>query len=105
MQICRRTVVHGRGRFVGGRFTLPSPHSALLEVRSPADPSDVLGVFPLGDDDVDDALTAAAAAAPRWAARELDARLAALAVLMTPLAARLQELVARLHREQGRPPF
>ena len=74
MQISRRSVVHGRGRFVGGRFVMPAGRTSALELRSPADPEDLLGIFPLSDEDAEDAVAAATAAAPRWAARTVDER-------------------------------
>ena len=104
MQISRRTVVHGRGRFVGGRFVMPAgrdqrARAALarrsrgLVGRSFRCPTRTRGRRHRGD----------GGGPALGGAHGRRARLAVVATLSTPLAARSQELIARLHREQGRP--
>ncbi len=92
-----------RGRFVTGHFTPAQTATSVVEVRSPADPSDLIGEFPVGADDVDAALTGALSASAAWGTLDLESRLAALARIETPLSVRSPELLAMLQRELGRP--
>ncbi len=96
-------MVEARGRYVDGRFTAAERATAVIEVRASADPVDLVGQFPIGADDVDRALSAALAAAPKWATLDIESRLAALNNIETPLAKRSPELLALLQRELGRP--
>jgi aldehyde dehydrogenase (NAD+) len=72
--------------------------------RSPSDLSDVVGEFAVADDaQVDDAIAAAADAAPRWAAATPLERSAVLETAGLELAARAEELGEQLAREEGKP--
>jgi acyl-CoA reductase-like NAD-dependent aldehyde dehydrogenase len=72
--------------------------------RSPSDLSDVVGEFAVADDtQVDDAVTAAADAAPGWAAATPLERSAVLETAGLELAARAEELGEQLAREEGKP--
>jgi acyl-CoA reductase-like NAD-dependent aldehyde dehydrogenase len=101
--VTRQARIQPRGRFVGGRFSLPSASAAQLEVRSPINPADVLAVFPCGADDADEAVAAAAAALPAWRARSVEARAEVLARIADALAPLSMELLVRMQRELGRP--
>jgi aldehyde dehydrogenase (NAD+) len=72
--------------------------------RSPSDLSDVVGEFAVADDaQVDDAVAAAADAAPGWAAATPLERSAVLETTGLELAARAEELGEQLAREEGKP--
>jgi aldehyde dehydrogenase (NAD+) len=72
--------------------------------RSPSDLSDVVGEFAVADDaQVDEAIAAAADAAPRWAAATSLERSAVLETAGLELAARAEELGEQLAREEGKP--
>ncbi|MCS6911999.1 MAG: aldehyde dehydrogenase family protein [Myxococcales bacterium] len=98
-----RDPVPARGRLSGGRFWPPASVVGELEVRSPADPADLVGVFPFGAEDVEEAVAAAARAARPWGASAVRERVAALSRLRPELQRRAPELVACLARETGRP--
>jgi aldehyde dehydrogenase (NAD+) len=71
---------------------------------SPSDRSDVIGSFAMGDAaQVDDAVAAALAAQPAWAAATPAERFAALEGVGVELAARADELGELLSREEGKP--
>jgi len=72
--------------------------------RSPSDLSDVVGEFAVADDaQVDDAVAAAADAAPGWAAATPLERSTVLETAGLELAARAEELGEQLAREEGKP--
>jgi acyl-CoA reductase-like NAD-dependent aldehyde dehydrogenase len=103
MKPCNRALVPARGRFIGGAFTLPASPARSMEVRSPADPDDLIGVFPVAEEDVPLAVASAQQAAPRWAMTPLSQRLRGLERLGAALDERAAELTVRLQRESGRP--
>ncbi|HEY3766517.1 MAG TPA: aldehyde dehydrogenase family protein [Gaiellales bacterium] len=71
---------------------------------NPADPADRIGTFvPGGGIDVDRAVTAAAAAAPRYAALPAQARADALHRVAARVEARAAELADLIRREVGKP--
>lgn len=96
-------IVQALGRFCGGRFYAPATPAGLLERRSPADPQEGSGAFPFGEEDVDEAVTAAVRAARSWGARPLVQRSAALHRLRDALASRLGVIQDMLSLETGRP--
>jgi aldehyde dehydrogenase (NAD+) len=72
--------------------------------RSPSDLSDVVGEFAVaGEAQVDDAVAAAAEAAPGWAAATPLERSTVLETAGLELAARAEELGEQLAREEGKP--
>jgi acyl-CoA reductase-like NAD-dependent aldehyde dehydrogenase len=72
--------------------------------RSPSDLSDVVGEFAVADDaQVDDAVAAAADAAPGWAAATPLERSTVLETAGLELAARAEALGEQLAREEGKP--
>lgn len=74
------------------------------EIRNPSDLSDVIGSFAQGRAaDVDDAVAAARAAQPKWAAAGIQRRHDALMTIGTELMARAAEIGALLSREEGKP--
>ncbi len=87
----------------GGKFISSGKPRGELEIRSPADPDDVIGVFPYGEDDIDTAVAAAAAATRRWGNWRLEQRSNALRSFDEELRARSKDLIARMERETGRP--
>jgi aldehyde dehydrogenase (NAD+) len=71
---------------------------------NPSDLADVVGEFTMSDvGEVDDAVAAAAAAQPAWAAATPSDRFAALEAAGVELAARASELGELLSREEGKP--
>jgi aldehyde dehydrogenase (NAD+) len=84
------------GAAVDGSTTAPDVN--------PSDRSDVIGEFAIGDAaQVDDAVAAALAAQPRWAAATPAERFTALELVGTELAVRADELGELLSREEGKP--
>ncbi|MBP9047365.1 MAG: aldehyde dehydrogenase family protein [Tabrizicola sp.] len=74
------------------------------ENRNPSDLSDVIGEFAQGTAaDVDEAVAAARAAQPKWAAAGIQKRHDALMAIGTELMARAAEIGALLSREEGKP--
>lgn len=95
--------VAGRGRLSGERFYLPSQRRGELVSRSPVDPTEVIGSFPFGVEDVTEAVVAAARVARPWGQEELSTRLRTMASLRTELVRASAELAATVSRETGRP--
>lgn len=93
----------GRGRLSGERFYPPADLRGELISRSPADPDDVLGHFPFGNEDIHEAVVAASRAARPWGQESVAARVRALQGLRTELARSTAELTLCLVRETGRP--
>ncbi|HSS02693.1 MAG TPA: aldehyde dehydrogenase family protein, partial [Kofleriaceae bacterium] len=91
-----------RGRYTHGSFALPCDVCDEVELRSPMT-RDVLGVFPCGAGDVDDAVASASLAHGHWTRMTLDARLAVLARIEAGLAQRGGELMSAMQCELGRP--
>lgn len=103
MEITRRRKAPPVGLFADGAFRKCESPAGQIERRSPADPDDVVGVFPYAETDVDVAVDAARRAAPRWAATSLDNRIKALRTLKAQFASHRTPLQIRLEREGGRP--
>jgi acyl-CoA reductase-like NAD-dependent aldehyde dehydrogenase len=75
-----------------------------VEVRNPSDLTDTVGVYAVADTaHVDAAITAAAAAAPVWAASTPQERFTVLERVGLELQARAEELGEQLSREEGKP--
>ena len=75
-----------------------------VEVRNPSDLRDAVGVYAVADTaHVDAAITAAAAAAPAWAASTPQERFTVLERVGLELQARAEELGEQLAREEGKP--
>ena len=94
-----------RGRLCGERFYLPHEPRGELRSRSPVDPTDVLAVFPFGQEDVPEAVVAASRAARPWAQTALEQRLALLDDIRPELIRCAPELTRLMVRETGRPPW
>jgi aldehyde dehydrogenase (NAD+) len=87
--------------FVGGRWVAGA---ATVDDRNPSDPSELVGTFAVADEaQVDEAIAAAAAAAPVWAATTPYDRFLALERIGLELAERAEELGTLLSREEGKP--
>jgi NAD-dependent aldehyde dehydrogenases len=91
------------GNFVGGG-SRPSRSGEEYERRNPAQPSEVVGRFAASDEyDVEDAVGAAHAAQPGWAATSAPARGRFLAGAARALEARLEQVAQDMTREMGKP--
>lgn len=78
--------------------------ATVVENLNPSDLSDVIGQFAQGTAaDVDDAITAARSAQPKWWAAGIQKRHDALMAIGTELMARAAEIAALLSREEGKP--
>jgi aldehyde dehydrogenase (NAD+) len=89
-----------RGNFIGGDWVTAQE---TLENRNPSDLDDVIGHYACASNDqVNDAVAAATAALPAWAATGLEARYAALARIGDELSGRADELGRLLSREEGK---
>lgn len=95
--------ITARGRLSGGRFHQPETVIGELVSRSPQDPEDVIGAFPYGAEDVDEAVVAASRAARPWGGRPVEERLDALLPVRAELQRRAPDIAACLSRETGRP--
>ena len=86
---------------IGGRWVEGADEVADV---SPSDLADVVGTFAVADEAaVDDAIGAAADAAPAWAAATPQERFTALEAVGLELEARAAELGEQLSREEGKP--
>ena len=98
-----RQTVSSQGNFVAGG-TRPSRSGEEYERRNPARPSEVVGRFAASDEyDVEDAVGAAQAAQPGWAATSAPARGRFLALAARALEARLEQVAQDMTREMGKP--
>ena len=87
--------------FVGGEWV---EGATTVADRNPSDLGDVVGEFAVADEaQVDAAISAAAAAAPAWAAATPAERFTALEKVGLELSARAEELGTQLSREEGKP--
>ncbi len=90
-----------RANLIGGEWV---DGATTVMDRSPSDLSDVVGEFAVADEaQVDDAIAAAADAAPAWAAATPLDRSTVLETAGLELAARSDELGEQLAREEGKP--
>lgn len=96
-------LIAGRGRLCGERFFLPSELRGELVSRSPIDSEDVLGRFPFGVEDIQEAVIAAARAARPWGQETVAVRVRALTGIRTELSRAAPDLSLCLVRETGRP--
>ena len=103
MVISRQARIPFRGRFARGRFSVPAVMVEQLELRSPANPSDVIAVFGCGEDDVPETVASAVDAQAAWQRLGADARGDVLLRIELSLRPQLAELAIRMQRELGRP--
>ncbi len=89
--------------FIAGRFVDAVTPDAVLEVRSPADQSDVVGRHPVSLAHVDLAIDAARSAFPAWRRLGQDARATLLEKYQAQLTAHADELARCIAREIGKP--
>ncbi|MGB3482395.1 MAG: aldehyde dehydrogenase family protein [Mycobacterium sp.] len=88
--------------FIGGSW-VPARSGATFTRRNPAEPDDVIGVFPAsGAADVRGAVDGLEKAAPEWAATAPERRAAILESAAAHLEARSATLIAELVREEGK---
>lgn len=97
------TQLSARGRLSGERFYLPSEPRGELVSRSPANPTDLIGVFPYGREDVHEAVVAASRAARPWSQQSVSERLDAVQAIRPELVRVSPDLAACMVRETGRP--
>jgi succinylglutamic semialdehyde dehydrogenase len=89
--------------FIAGRFVDVASPDTVLEVRSPADRSDVVGRHPVSLRHVDLAVQAARDAFPAWRRLGQDARAALLKQYQAQLQAHADQLARCIAREIGKP--
>lgn len=88
--------------FIDGRW-VPAISGQTFERCNPADPDDVVGIFPAsGAADVSAAVDALDKAAPEWAQTSPERRAAILESAAMQLESRAPELIAELIREEGK---
>src|SRR2546423_1949560 len=94
---------HGRANYVGGAWA-PARSGRTYEKHNPARPSELVGEFPAsGEDDVNTAVEAAAAAFPRSSRLPAPARGAGLAWRGGPVGGRRADIVCHIARLIGNP--
>jgi aldehyde dehydrogenase (NAD+) len=87
---------------IGGQWVTPTAE-ATFESRNPANPDDLLGVFPMATlEETRQAIAAAQAALPAWAATPAPERGAILDKVSQIIAARLDDMATMLTREEGK---
>jgi succinylglutamic semialdehyde dehydrogenase len=96
-------VVKPKGDYIGGKFVRRRHPDSEIPSVDPGDSEVILGDFPVHDAAPDEALAAARAAFPAWAALPSNHRLAALRKLRAELRNRGDELATVLAAETGRP--
>lgn len=89
--------------FIAGRFVAPAVADGVIEVRSPADQSDVVGRHAWSLAHVDEAVSAARAAFPSWRRLGQAARAELLEKYQAQLKANTDELARVIAREIGKP--
>ncbi|MEW5812965.1 MAG: aldehyde dehydrogenase family protein [Actinomycetota bacterium] len=88
--------------FVDGNW-MPAGSGATFTRRNPADPADVIGVFPAsGAEDVHAAVDMLVKAAPEWAATAPERRASILEAAAAQLESRSEQLIVELVREEGK---
>ncbi|ULN36614.1 aldehyde dehydrogenase family protein [Mycolicibacterium smegmatis] len=88
--------------FIDGQW-IPAASGRTFARHNPADPDDLVGVFPASDGvDVRTAVDALDKAAPEWAATPPERRAAILEAAAMQLESRAAELIAELIREEGK---
>jgi alpha-ketoglutaric semialdehyde dehydrogenase len=89
--------------YVGGTWA-PARSGRTYEKHNPARPSEVVGEFPAsGEEDVDAAVAAAAAAFKGWSATPAAARAAVLIRAADAVEARVEQMAEDMTREMGKP--
>src|SRR5947199_1095572 len=89
--------------YVGGAWT-PAGSGRTYEKHNPAHPSELVGEFPAsGEEDVNAAVEAAAAAFPGWSGMPAAGRGAVLIRAADAVEARVEEIAADMTREMGKP--
>jgi acyl-CoA reductase-like NAD-dependent aldehyde dehydrogenase len=89
--------------YVGGEW-VPARSGATYEKRNPTNPSEIVGEFPSsGEEDVDGAVEAAAAAYRDWSGRPAAARATVLMRAADAIDARVEDMAADMTREMGKP--
>ena len=89
--------------YVGGNWQ-PANSGRTYDKHNPARPSELVGEFPAsGEDDVNAAVEAAAAAFPGWSRLPAAARGAVLARAADAVEARVEEIASDMTREMGKP--
>jgi alpha-ketoglutaric semialdehyde dehydrogenase len=89
--------------YVGGTWAAARSGST-YEKRDPARPSDVIGEFPASaEEDVNDAVEAAAAAFPAWSRMPAAGRAAILMRAADAVETRVDDMAADMTREMGKP--
>ena len=89
--------------YVGGSWS-PARSGRTYEKRNPARPSEIVGEFPAsGEEDVNDAVEAAANAFPAWSALPAAGRAAVLMGAADAVEARVEDMAADMTREMGKP--
>jgi len=89
--------------YVDGRFVTPESPDGTIEVRSPADRADVVGVFPYAVAQVDRAIDAARRAFPAWRRLGEAKRAELLRAYQARVRANADELAKTIAREIGKP--
>ncbi len=89
--------------FINGRFVDPAAPDGVLEVRSPADQSDVVGCHHWSLNHVDDAVSAARAAFPAWRRLGQARRAELLRAYQAQLKLHADDLARCIAREIGKP--
>lgn len=89
--------------FINGRFVDPATPDGVLEVRSPADQSDVVGRHPWALAHVDDAVSAARTAFPSWRRLGQARRAELLRAYQAQLKLHADDLARCIAREIGKP--
>src|SRR6266540_3169532 len=89
--------------YVGGSWS-PARSGRTYEKRNPARPSEIVGEFPAsGEEDVNDAVEAAASAFPAWSTLPAAGRAAVLMGAANAIEARVEDMAADMTREMGKP--
>src|SRR5947199_3125327 len=89
--------------YVGGAWT-PAGSGRTYEKHNPAHPSELVGEFPAsGEEDVNAAVEAAAAAFPGWSGMPAAGRGAVLIRAADAVEARVEEIASDMTREMGKP--
>src|SRR2546430_5985413 len=89
--------------YVGGNWQ-PANSGRTYDKHNPARPSELVGEFPAsGEDDVNAAVEAAAAAFPGWSRLPAAARGAVLARAADAVETRVEEIASDMTREMGKP--
>lgn len=94
---------HDPSDFIGGKRVAPSSPDGMIEVRSPADQSDVVGRHPYAVAQVDRAVDAARSAFPAWRRLPEAKRAELLKAYQARVKANQDELANVIAREIGKP--